>query len=178
MKSMMISVLSAAAFTFGLSAQAAQHEQGHNAEMRMGGMKMDTGSAEHGEEIAFGAPGMAGNVTRTITVTLQDIAYDLKDLKVKDGETIRFIVVNKDDTDHEFTLGTTEMQAADRERMEKMMAMDMPMEMEGEANAVSVPALETRELIWTFKGPGQIEFACNIPGHYDAGMKGDVMIMN
>jgi len=172
MKKNVISVLTMAAFTLGLTATSALA-----AETKKGDMNMVAPAHAEEEEITFGMPGMSNMVTRTITVSMQDVAYDHKNLKFKNGETIRFILINKDDTDHEFTLGTAEMQAADRERMEKMMDMNMPMEMEGEANAVSVPALQTKELIWTFKGPSQIEFACNIPGHYDAGMKGDLTVI-
>ncbi|NQV46332.1 MAG: cupredoxin domain-containing protein [Rhodospirillaceae bacterium] len=143
----------------------------------MGGMEgMDMGG-HGGEEITFGEAGMASMASRTITVTIEDSAYDLKDLKVKNGEVIRFIIVNKDETEHEFTLGTAEMQAADR----KMMAMQADhgdsMEM-AVPNSVSVGELETKELTWKFAGSGMIEFACNVPGHYEGGMKGDIMIMN
>lgn len=172
MKHHMISVLSVAVFSIALTACTSSPEQG-----AVGDMKMPMGGEEHDEEITFGAPGMANMVTRTVTVNMEDVAYDLKKLMVKDGETIRFIVINKDDADHEFTLGTAEMQAEDRERMAKMMDMGMKMEMEGEVNAISVPPLKTMELIWTFKGPAKIEFACNVPGHYEVGMRGDLIVM-
>jgi len=152
-------------------------EKGHmEGEMKMDDGKMAMGEGGHDEEIMFGEPGMAAMAARTVTVNMQDLAYDLKDLTVKDGETIRFVLVNKDETEHEFTLGTPEMQAADRMMMEKQMEAGESMEMH-EPNAVSVGSLETKELIWKFKGPGKIEFDCNVPGHYEAGMKGDIMIM-
>lgn len=170
MKKNILSLLSSAALSLALAACAAPSEKGH----MEGDMKMDGGG--HDEEIAFGEPGMVSMASRTVTVTIKDTAYDLKELKVKDGETIRFIIVNKDEADHEFTLGTAAMQAADRAMMEKQMDMGHSMEMH-EPNAVSVHELETVELVWKFKGPGHIEFACNIPGHYEAGMKGQIMIM-
>ncbi|MBC8269716.1 MAG: copper-binding protein [Rhodospirillaceae bacterium] len=164
--------LSAAVFlAFTLAACAAQEEKGH----MEGEMKMDMGG--HDEEITFGEVGMASMASRTITVNILDLAYDLKDLTVKDGETIRFIIVNKDEVEHEFTLGTAEMQAADRMMMEKQMEAGESMEMH-EPNSVSVAELETAELVWKFKGPAKIEFACNVPGHYEAGMRGDVMILH
>ena len=151
---------------------------GHGDMEGMEGMdhgKMDMGG--HGaEEITFGEAGMASMASRTITVNIEDSVYDLEDLMVKDGEVIRFIIVNKDEAEHEFTLGTTEMQAADR----KMMAMqaDHGESMEMHApNAVSLGELETKELTWKFAGSGNIEFACNVPGHYEGGMMGNIMIM-
>mgnify|MGYP002630383220 CR=1 FL=1 len=177
MKKSFLTLSSIAALAFTLAACAAPAEKGHmDGEMKMGGGDMKMGGGEHDEEVTFGEPGKAADVTRTITVNMKDLAYDLKNLTVKNGETIRFIIVNKDETEHEFTLGTKEMQAADRMMMEKQMEAGESMEMH-EPNAVSVGSLETKELIWKFKGPGKIEFDCNVPGHYEAGMKGDIMIM-
>jgi uncharacterized cupredoxin-like copper-binding protein len=39
-------------------------------------------------------------------------------------------------------------------------------------NSVLLESRETAEIIWTFAKPMELEFACNIPGHYDAGMAG------
>jgi uncharacterized cupredoxin-like copper-binding protein len=39
-------------------------------------------------------------------------------------------------------------------------------------NAVMVQPGETKELIWTFTKTENVEFGCNVPGHYEAGMKG------
>jgi len=170
MKANFLALSSAAVLSMALAACTAPSDKGH---MDGAGMNMD--GEGHDEEITFGEAGMVSEVSRTITVTMKDVAYDLKDLTVKDGETIRFIVVNKDDTEHEFTLGTMEMNAADRAKMEKQMDQGESMEMM-EPNAVSVAGLETKELIWKFKGPSKIEFACNVPGHYEAGMKGEITV--
>jgi len=178
MKKNFLTLSSIAALAFTLAACAAPAEKGHmDDDMKMGEGEMKMGGGEHDEEVTFGEVGMASMATRTITVNIKDLAYDLKDLMAKDGETIHFIIVNKDETEHEFTLGTAEMQVADRMMMEKQMESGQSMEMH-EPNSVSVKELETTEMVWKFKGPGKIEFACNIPGHYEAGMRGDVMIMN
>ena len=39
-----------------------------------------------------------------------------------------------------------------------------------------VPAGKTAEIIWTFNRPGDFDFACLIPGHYQAGMKGTINV--
>ena len=54
--------------------------------------------------------------------------------------------------------------------------MDMAAAHGDDANAVFLKAGETRELVWRFGKAGRIEFACNVPGHYEAGMKGTVSI--
>ncbi|VAV92898.1 hypothetical protein MNBD_ALPHA06-1830, partial [hydrothermal vent metagenome] len=35
---------------------------------------------------------------------------------------------------------------------------------------------ETRSLIWTFTKGADIEYACHLPGHYEAGMRGKLDI--
>lgn len=32
------------------------------------------------------------------------------------------------------------------------------------------------ELIWTFSEPTELEFACNVPGHYQSGMVGKLTV--
>ena len=44
------------------------------------------------------------------------------------------------------------------------------------ANMVMLEPGEATELVWTFPSGGSIEYACNIPGHYQSGMVGDVEI--
>ncbi|MBL4748382.1 MAG: cupredoxin domain-containing protein [Magnetovibrio sp.] len=152
--------LAAIALATVLSTSVAQASETQMPSMSMN-MNMSMDAQE--EEITFGEAGKLADVSRTITVTISDLAYDLKKLTVKNGETIRFIIVNKDEMEHEFTLGKKVMQAADRVKM-------------AVPYAVSVGDLETKELIWTFKGADKIEFDCNIPGHYEAGMTGEITI--
>ena len=39
-----------------------------------------------------------------------------------------------------------------------------------DGNTVTVKPGETKELTWKFKGNSDVVFACNIPGHFEAGM--------
>jgi len=41
-------------------------------------------------------------------------------------------------------------------------------------NTVLVAPGKTAELTWRFAEPAELEFACNLPGHYEAGMAGPV----
>ena len=41
-------------------------------------------------------------------------------------------------------------------------------------NSVLVEPGKTEELTWTFTQATELEFACNIPGHYESGMVGDI----
>jgi len=51
----------------------------------------------------------------------------------------------------------------------------MPMKHD-DPNSVLLEPGETKELVWTFPKEATLEFACNIPGHYQAGMVGHIDI--
>ncbi len=44
-------------------------------------------------------------------------------------------------------------------------------------NSVLVAPGESAEVIWKFNRRGNLEFACNVPGHYESGMKGKFSII-
>jgi uncharacterized cupredoxin-like copper-binding protein len=45
-----------------------------------------------------------------------------------------------------------------------------------EANMVHVQPGAQGELVWTFDRAGEFAFACLVPGHFEAGMKGKVVV--
>ncbi len=154
----------------GDSTAPQQQSDGHadgDSHSEQGGDHMD-GNAGHG---AMATP------DRTIEIVARDIAFSVSEIAVSQGETIRFVIRNEGMIDHDFTIGDRTTQNAHREEMMEMMMSGM---MEGHAhevsNAVMIPPGETRELIWTFSEDQQIEFGCNVPGHYEAGMNGAFVI--
>ena len=126
--------------------------------------------------IEGGEPGKEFEIDRIIEIiATDDLKFSILSLEVKDGETIKFILINKGEIDHDFTIGTPEMQKAHQIEMSKMMeAMNSP---EGhkmdhnDPNALFLKPGEKKELIWKFKQTSKLEFGCNVPGHYQAGMK-------
>ena len=92
-------------------------------------------------------------------------------LDVAKGETIRFVVHNAGALPHEFVIGT---KAANAEHA-KMMA-EMPGMEHHDSNAISLKPGATKALTWRFAKPGSFEFACLLPGHYEAGMHGEVLV--
>jgi len=44
--------------------------------------------------------------------------------------------------------------------------------MHNDPNSILLEPGKTGEVIWKFSNASKIEFACNVPGHYDAGMMG------
>ena len=52
----------------------------------------------------------------------------------------------------------------------KEMSKKNPSMAHSHSNSVLLSPGETAELIWKFSNSIDIEAACNVPGHYDAGM--------
>ncbi len=125
-----------------------------------------------GEDTTIGQPGKTENVSRTITINMFDsMRYSPASISVKQGETIKFIVRNSGKIKHEMVLGT------EKELKEHYEIMNKNPEMEhDDKNMVTVQPGKSGEIIWQFTRAGKIDFACLLPGHYDAGMKGTVMV--
>lgn len=124
---------------------------------------------EKKKAFSFGEPGKAENVTRTVEVETTDMYHFQMDLdEIQLGETIRFVVTNVAREPHEFSIGDTASQRAHYNLMKK----NPHMSHEGDPDAVTLAPGETKELIWHFNKPvqGDIVFACQMKGHYDAGM--------
>ena len=128
-------------------------------------------------EFNFGKPGMAAKVDRTVKVTMRDITFEPASLQLKAGETIRFVVTNASEIDHDFTIGDTKAQTAHRKEMAEATEKGDEMEHGDDPNAISVKAGEMGELIWKFTRVGTLEFDCNVPGHHEAGMKGVIAVL-
>ena len=120
---------------------------------------------------SFGEPGKAAEATRTVEVAADDrdgMRYDMDLGSIRQGETIRFVVTNKGAGPHEFTIGDTASQRAHA----RLMAKNPEMHHDDDPSAVTLRPGETKELVWKFSKPvqGEVVFACQMPGHYDAGM--------
>ncbi len=159
-------------------------DQGSMGKMTPGAMgqgKMDHGSMGH--NMPGGMPGDKANVSRTVVIIAKDNKFNLKKIQVKDGETIRFVIKNKGTLVHEMTIGTPEMQKEHQSEMMKMMDAGhlMADKVMGKmdhshGNSALVEPGKTGEVIWMFHKGAEIEFGCNVPGHYDDGMKGNFVI--
>jgi uncharacterized cupredoxin-like copper-binding protein len=125
-----------------------------------------------GHAAALGKPGDPGKVTRTIMVEMDDAMRFRPDrIRVKRGETIRFIVRNTGKVKHEMVLGTIKELKEHAELMRKFPEME-----HDDPNQVSVDPGMTGELVWQFTRTGAFDFACLEPGHLEAGMVGKVRV--
>lgn len=131
-----------------------------------------------GHPMSGGRPGDAAKATRTIEVVTTDNAFSLKSLHVRDGETIRFVIRNDGFEPHEFLIGTA------AEHAEHLKVMKGLLEQQKKAGRAAPPMQhdtgvmvhpgETATFVWTFSRTAGLQFACDIPGHYEDGMHGAI----
>ncbi|OZG69765.1 hypothetical protein BTA51_29520 [Hahella sp. CCB-MM4] len=181
MKSTLVSILVGSSLATSLTlvasmnaAASSDHQESHQHQENVVAVE-DSSAQGHGEhhhgghmDTLAGKPGIRGEVDKTIEVTADDtmIFYLDQPLQVKDGETIKFVVTNNGHVEHEFAIGTKD------EHVEHgaMMMQNPGMVHAAGGNAITLKPGETKELIWTFEEAWQVQVACNIPGHYEAGM--------
>ncbi|MFD2205927.1 cupredoxin domain-containing protein [Kiloniella antarctica] len=163
--------------------------------LSIGGISFAMASAGHGsvKEISIGQPGEAAHVSRTIDVNLEDNFFTPETIEVSKNQTVRFVIKNTGEFVHEFNIGTAAMHASHQKEMMMMVDhgmlevdkvnRDMKMDMgEGgmmshdDPNSVLLEPGETAEIIWQFPEAAELEFACNVPGHYDSGMMGEITV--
>jgi uncharacterized cupredoxin-like copper-binding protein len=121
---------------------------------------------------AMGEPAEAADATRTIEVEAFDMAFDPETVSVEANEVVTFEVTNTGAAVHEFFLGDSAMQEEHAEEMAETgsdMAHDEPY-------SITLEPGETKELTWRFGETGSVEYACHEPGHYEAGMHGQVTV--
>jgi len=145
----------------GLAQASGDHSGGHD----------DSG----GNDFAFGEPASASAADRTVEIVAKDtMRYAPAELAVDRGETVRFVVKNVGQLQHAFTLAPPAAQRAHEQEMKDMAMAKMAGHMEGDPTGIVVQPGETGSLTWRFTHSGPIQFACHIPGHYPAGMKGRI----
>lgn len=134
--------------------------------------KPKTFDASQVEETPFGRAGDPKKVARTVRLTMADtMRFTPANISVKRGQTIRFIANNKGQILHEMVLGTPDELKKHAEQMKKFP------EMEHDAPYMAhVKPGSNREIVWQFTERGEFQFACLIPGHFEAGMVGKVTV--
>lgn len=136
--------------------------------------------------------GHTSEPTRTIEIKAGSMWFDPDELQIEPGTTVRFRIENTAMIEHEFSIGSARMQQMHRQMMqqggghhggdpqgEAMGGHHGDMAGHGgmQGASVTVAPGETETLVWTAPEQGErIEYACFIPGHYEAGMKGTVML--
>lgn len=165
-------LLTLSACSMGAHGEAGHHgdtgDGHHDGEGATGG---DHGGEGHHDGPA-GRPGETAEVDRTVAVSMSDaMDYSPASVTVARGETVRFEVTNAGQLVHEFVLGTEEEILEHHEMMKRFPGMEHE-----EPNSVSLAAGMSGDVVWQFTEAGEVSYACLQPGHYEAGMKGAVVV--
>ncbi len=147
--------------------------------MKLAAILVATGSSflaacSSGTEAGTGSGGEDRPGVRTVEVSaLDSLEFVPAEVRVRSGETVRFVVTNSGAGVHEFVLGdeATQMQHEGEMGTGGSMdheAMDLP--------AITLQPGQTKEVTVTFDRAGTILYACHVPGHYAAGMVGALTV--
>ena len=146
------------------------------------------------KNMKIGSKGNITDVKRIIKVVMYDNYYEPSSFQIKEGETVKFEVENAGMLVHEFNIANKMMHmkhqpemikmaengillafSIDKEKMKKMAKMDKSMG-HSHSNSVLLEPKQKGDIIWKFDNAVNIEVACNVPGHYQAGMIAKVNI--
>lgn len=124
------------------------------------------------EEKPWGREGDPKKVTRTIKVDMNDkMRFVPGDLTVKLGEIVRFEVKNSGKVMHEMVIGTMAELKAHAELMRKHPGME-----HDEPYMAHAAPGKTERIVWHFTKPGEFYYGCLVPGHFEAGMIGKIVV--
>ena len=136
----------------------------------------------------IGEKGKLAEVDKTIEIKMYDNYFIPKTINIKRGETVKFVVYNYGDLVHEFNIATKKMHLEhqkemmkmiehgillgnriDKVKMKKVSKKDHSMSHK-HSNSILLEPNKSGEIIWKFSTDAVLEAACNVPGHYEAGM--------
>ncbi|MEZ8021365.1 cupredoxin family protein [Vibrio splendidus] len=127
----------------------------HSNMMNMGGMS------------EVGMPATGAKPDKVVHVLLSDdmkITFKNK-VDIEPNDVVQFVVMNTGKIDHEFSIGSASEQLEHREMMK-----NMGNHVHDSGSTVTVKPGKAKQLLWHFRGDNNVEFACNIPEHAEAGM--------
>jgi len=126
-----------------------------------------------GPQTALGRAADPAKAIRTIAVEMSDqMRFLPSQITVKRGDIVRFVPVNHGKVMHEMVLGTSAELYQHAEMMKKNAAMkhDAP-------NMAHVAPGTNGVIGWQFDNAGEFFFGCLIPGHFDSGMVGRIVVI-
>ena len=128
--------------------------------------------ARPGGERPYGREGDPRKVKRAIRIDMSDaMRYFPDQVRVKKGDTVRFELRNNGELAHEMVIGT----------MDELKQHAATMKQHGEiahddANMAHVEPGGTGRIVWHFTRAGEFYYGCLIPGHFEAGMIGTIVV--
>ncbi|MBY7895324.1 cupredoxin family protein [Vibrio fluvialis] len=127
-----------------------------------------SGMMNMGEMSDVGMSATGSKPTKVVHVLLSDdmkITFK-KEVDIQPNDVVQFVIMNTGKIDHEFSIGSAKEQLMHREMMRSMNGQHM----HDSGSTVTVQPGKAKQLMWHFQGDNHVEFACNIPGHAEAGM--------
>ncbi|AMF94067.1 cupredoxin family protein [Vibrio fluvialis] len=162
------SPLALADMTHGDSQQSGMdHSMMSSDKMPQQGMD-HSGMMNMGEMSDVGMSATGSKPTKVVHVLLSDdmkITFK-KEVDIQPNDVVQFVIMNTGKIDHEFSIGSAKEQLTHREMMRSMNGQHM----HDSGSTVTVQPGKAKQLMWHFQGDNHVEFACNIPGHAEAGM--------
>ena len=124
------------------------------------------------EEHTFGKASDPTKAVRTIEIEMSDtMRFTPAEITLNKGDTIRFVVKNNGQLLHEMVLGTLSDLNEHAELMKKFPGME-----HAEPHMAHVDVGHIGEMGWEFTNSGEFFYGCLQPGHFDAGMKGRIIV--
>ena len=124
------------------------------------------------KETGFGKPFDPRRAKREVRIDMADtMRFSPAQITVKKGETVRFMARNRGQVVHEMVLGTRKELEQHAELMKKHPGME-----HDEPHMVHVPPGKIGQIGWQFTQAGEFYYGCLVPGHFEAGMVGKVIV--
>lgn len=124
------------------------------------------------EQKEWGIAGDAAKVRRTIHINMgDDMRFKPDRIEVRQGETVRLAIRNSGKMLHELVIGTQKELDEHAVLMQKFPDME-----HDEPYMAHVSPGKSGAIVWTFNRAGEFDFACLIAGHYQAGMRGKIIV--
>ena len=124
------------------------------------------------KETDFGRTGDPKKVSRTVEIDMSDkMRFTPAVLTVKRGDTVRFVAKNSGKQMHEMVIGSMKELKEHAELMKKHPGMEHE-----EPYMAHVEPGKKAQIVWQFTKAGEFNFGCLIPGHFEAGMVGNIKV--
>lgn len=172
-KTLLTIALTVAASSTFAQTKHAEMPHGEMNHENMNQMQMDHSKMDHSNMMNMksmsdvGMPAKGAKPDKVVHVILSDdmkISFRNK-VNIEADDVVQFVVMNTGKIDHEFSIGSSKEQLEHREMMKNMGS-----HAHDSGSTVTVKPGKAKQLLWHFHGDSNVEFACNIPGHAEAGM--------
>ncbi|HYL23278.1 MAG TPA: plastocyanin/azurin family copper-binding protein [Burkholderiales bacterium] len=119
-------------------------------------------------DMAFGRPAERQQASRVIHVVMtDDVRFVPAEIRVKRGETVRFIVTNNGERAHDVVLGTMASLKKHAAAMHRA---------HHEPNKAKVAPGQTAEIDWQFTEVGEFYYGSPVPAHFEGRRLGRILV--